>query len=68
MSEQTPTGPCGKRIYASKAVGKKLARRVNDSGAERVQPYHCCRCHGWHLGTSTDYHRSLRRPRHEEVT
>jgi hypothetical protein len=46
-------GPCGKRVYASKAVGKKLARRVNEGGRERVAPYHCTRCHGWHLGSTT---------------
>lgn len=51
-------GPCGKRVYPSKAVGKKLARRVNDGGREKVQPYHCTRCHGWHLGTSDYYAQS----------
>lgn len=44
-------GKCGKRVYQSKKVGLKLARRVNDSGRENVQPYHCTLCHGWHLGT-----------------
>ena len=48
---ETRIGQCGKRIYDSRGVAKKLARRVNDSGRENVQPYHCCKCHGWHLGT-----------------
>lgn len=49
---ETRIGQCGKRIYDSRGVAKKLARRVNDSGRENVQPYHCCKCHGWHLGTA----------------
>ncbi len=48
---QPVIGPCAKRIYPSKTVAKKLAKRVNESGREHVAPYHCTKCHGWHLGT-----------------
>jgi hypothetical protein len=63
-------GPCAKRVYGSKTTAKKLARRVNQSGREKVQPYHCTRCHGWHLGTS-DYlaqSRGVRRMRQDITT
>lgn len=54
MKPQMPPviGVCGKRVYASKAVGEKLAKRVNDGGRDRVSTYHCTKCHGWHLGAS----------------
>lgn len=60
---QTLIGPCGKRIYPSKSVGKKLARRVNQSGRERAMPYHCTKCHGWHIGSQGEWHRTRRRPK-----
>lgn len=62
-------GPCGKRIYDCLRVARKLARRVNDSGRENVQPYHCTRCHGWHLGTprGATSKKGRARPRNEEV-
>jgi hypothetical protein len=64
-TQLAPVKACGKRTYASKPVARKLARRVNDSGKQRVHPYHCTRCHGWHLGTSDLYaqSRSIRRQR-----
>lgn len=62
---QTVIGTCGKRIYPKKQVAKMLARRVNDSGKERVHPYHCTRCHGWHLGTPGGPNNE-RRPRTQE--
>lgn len=54
-------GPCAKRTYSSLTVARKLARRVKDSGRERVAPYHCTRCHGWHLGTG--WKRTQKSPR-----
>lgn len=63
MAEFAPViGPCGKRVYSDKPTAQKLARRVNDGGRERVAPYHCTRCHGWHLGTprpTTDKRRQV---------
>ena len=53
-------GPCGKRTYANEAIGRKLARRINEAGKERVHPYHCTRCHGWHLGTPNGHLRTKR--------
>ena len=49
--QPAPVLDCGKRTYANKPIAEKLARRVNESGREHVAPYHCTRCHGWHLGT-----------------
>jgi hypothetical protein len=56
-------GPCQKKTYANPSIARKLARNVNDSGKQKVQPYHCARCHGWHLGTS-DLHAQSRGARH----
>lgn len=57
-------GPCGKRTYANPSIARKLARNVNESGKNRAQPYHCCRCHGWHLGHSY-LHAKASRHRHK---
>lgn len=45
-------GPCGKRIYPSPSIAKKLARRINSGRRSTVGHYHCMKCHGWHLGNS----------------
>jgi hypothetical protein len=57
-TQLAPVKDCGKRTYPNEPTAKKLAKRVNDSGKSRVQPYHCCRCHGWHLGQSDLYAQS----------
>jgi hypothetical protein len=64
-TQLAPVKECGKRTYASKTVARKLAKRVNDSGKSRVHPYHCTKCHGWHLGTADFYaqSRAVRRKR-----
>lgn len=63
MTPDRTLGPCGKRTYPTLPVARKLARRVNDSGRERVGPYHCTRCHGWHLGTSGRQRQAQKSPR-----
>lgn len=59
-------GPCGKRIYPNKSVAKHLKRRINDGSKGKVQPYHCTKCHGWHLGSSQAGGSFGRRPRVKE--
>lgn len=67
MSQYAPLiGICSKRVYPSKSVAKKLARRVKDSSRYRVAPYHCTKCHGWHLGSSLAGGQLGRRPRVKE--
>lgn len=58
-------GPCrGKRIWPSKGVATKQAKRTRSQGGGRVmETYHCTSCHGWHVGGSIVGSRLNRRPR-----
>lgn len=49
-------GQCrGKRIWSSKSLAEKMARRTADNGGrehDHLAAYHCTSCHGWHVGSS----------------
>ena len=40
----------GKRLYPDLPTAREMARRTNNDRDARVAPYHCTRCHGWHVG------------------
>lgn len=43
----------GKRRYSDFGTAAKLAKRVRQQrDGEKVQPFHCVLCHGFHLGNS----------------
>lgn len=61
MSPHFHIGECGKRTYTNPTTAKQIARSTNSHGAGsgRVSPYHCIRCHGWHVG----HHRKMKSQR-----
>ena len=52
----------GKRLYTDHATAVLMAKRTNRDRDARVQEYHCCLCHGWHVGEAR---RTGARPRQE---
>lgn len=43
----------GKRIYTDILHARKVARAIHEHHNDRIAPYRCKRCNGFHLG-STD--------------
>lgn len=52
MTTHFTLGECGKRTYTNLTTARQMARNTNSRGpgGGRVSPYHCTRCHGWHVG------------------
>lgn len=50
----------GKRLYADLPKAREMAKRTNNDRDARVAPYHCTRCHGWHVGEAST--RDRRKP------
>ena len=44
----------GKRIYTDILHARKVARAIHEHHNDRIAPYRCKRCNGFHLG-STDH-------------
>lgn len=62
-------GACrGKRVWPNKSIASQMCRRTVDRTQERMEAYHCNRCHGWHIGSSVGTKAYGRRPRHEDLT
>lgn len=45
---------CSKRAFTSLTAAKRATRYGGNTG-ERMRPYLCPDCHGWHLTTSTTF-------------
>jgi len=52
MTDRVPLSCLGKRLYLDKPTADKMAKRTNNDRDAHVAPYHCNRCHGWHVGTT----------------
>lgn len=49
-TDQTAT--ChGKHRFVSLAQARKVAKRSASKHCERITPYHCPHCAGWHIGS-----------------
>lgn len=42
----------GKRLYGDLPTARKMARRTNNDRDAHCAAYHCCKCHGWHVGNT----------------
>lgn len=42
--------PCGKIPYESRRAAKQARARQSGVGIDRLRPYFCEGCDGWHLG------------------
>lgn len=42
----------GKRIYTDILHARKVARAIHEHRDDRVVPYRCKRCNGFHLGSA----------------
>lgn len=54
----------GKRLYGDLPTARKMARRTNSDRDASTAPYHCCTCHGWHVGAAR---KTGKRPRKQEL-
>jgi hypothetical protein len=43
-------GCSGKRVYETKEVAERLAKRTRRDRNCRVSAYRCIHCHHWHIG------------------
>ena len=41
----------GKRIYTDILHARKVARAIHEQHNDRIAPYRCKRCNGFHLGS-----------------
>lgn len=42
----------GKRIYTDILHARKVARAIHERHNDRISPYRCTRCNGFHLGSA----------------
>lgn len=42
----------GKRIYTDILHARKVARAIHEQHNDRIAPYRCKRCNGFHLGSA----------------
>ena len=42
----------GKRIYTDILHARKVARAIHEQHNDRISPYRCKRCNGFHLGSA----------------
>lgn len=49
-TEPIHVGCVGKRRFSTFEAASAVARRQNRGRGERIQPYHCRLCHGFHVG------------------
>lgn len=57
----TPESQCyGKKAYAKKSAAKQAVKRGEQAFGERMHPYRCPHCAGWHIGHPPP--RELRQP------
>lgn len=42
----------GKRIYTDILHARKVARAIHEHHNDRIAPYRCKRCNGFHLGSA----------------
>lgn len=57
----------GKRRYHSRALARRVARRIRRTGGPRLQPYECTFCGLHHLGNAPGKATHLRRGRYGPI-